>query len=425
MHSNKIWILCLFYFCRLFAAAETGSSITPNQFKGSDIVRIQAAIAAAKKGGKTVVIPAYNSNGTAIWKIDKAILLPSDITVMLDNCTIQLSDSSRDNMFRSENVGVGISDPKWLQNISIIGIGKVTLKGAANPRSTGDGKRTLTLDPVASQKAGNWRVSYGTDAGKAGRKQTGDWRNIMILIAYVKGVHLENVHLENSHAWAVSFERTHNATVADIRIHNPEDIEVKGKKIRVYNKDGVNLRHGCKNFTIRNISGINGDDLVALSSLDVAPGYYTNGDVTSYQVTSTRWEGPQDDTEHITITNCQTNYTGVAIRASAGASIHHIYVDGIITSARSDIPPPYGGSPYSLLVGGKGYGDVSQRGKINHVYAMNIMGDGKNLILIEAPILNCAFSNGLYSGIAKDAITFNVDQSILENVQHTNLVKVN
>ena len=60
------------------------------------------------------------------------------MTVILENCIIQLSDQCRDNMFRSNNVGTGITDPKWNYNISIIGTGDVVLKGADNPRATGD-----------------------------------------------------------------------------------------------------------------------------------------------------------------------------------------------------------------------------------------------------------------------------------------------
>lgn len=419
----------LFWACLLLITykgnASAGGEFSPNDFKGNDTQRIKSAVAAAKRVSGQVRIPSFNKNGTSVWMIDEAILLPGGVTVILDNCTLQQSDSSRDNMFRSENVGLNIKDPKWIENISIFGIGNAVLKGAENPRATGDGKRTLALDPVQAEKEGKRRVSYGTDAGKAGRKQTGDWRNIMILIAYVKGFRMENIRIENSHAWAVSFERTWNATISDIHLYNPEDIIVKGKKIRVYNKDGINLRHGCKYFTLKNIYGINGDDLVALSSLDVEPGYYTNGDINSYQVTSTRWEGEIDDTEHVTILNCQTNYCGVAIRASVGASIHHVYINGIITSARKDIPPPYGGSLHSLLVGGKGYGDNSQKGKIHNIFASNIMGDGRNLILIEAPIANCAFSNGMYSGGAPSAYTCALDSSLLENVKYFNLVKIN
>ena len=414
----KYIILLVIAIQSLFVNAGQAQVITPNDFKGNDIERIQAAITAAKKTTHKVVIPQRNSNGTNVWKIDSAILLPGNMTIVLDNCIIQLSDSCRDNMFRSDNVGIGITNPVWNYNIGIVGVGDVLLKGADNPRSTGDAYRTLTQDPV------NGRVSYGSDAGKQDRKQKGDWRNNLIQIAYVDGFNLKNVKIENSHAWAISFERTHNAELSDLRFNNPESILINGVEKKVFNKDGINLRHGCKYFRINNITGINGDDLIALSSLDVAPFYHTNGDVNSYQVTSTKWHGIEDDTEQIFITNCQTNYTGVAIRASDSASIHHVYINGIITKARRDIPAPYGGSPYTLLVGGGGYGQISIPGKINNIFAMNLMGDGKSLILIESPIANCQFMNGIYTGSAPEPLVYKIDKAKIKNVGELNVVKV-
>lgn len=398
-------------------SSQKNQVITPNDFKGSDTERIQAAIQSAVKTTKKVVIPIQNANGTTIWMIDRAILLPSNITVILDNCTLQLSDKSRDNMFRSDNVGPGISNPIWNHDISIIGIGEVVLNGADNPRSTGDAYRTLTL----SNEKG--RVSYGSDAGKEGTKQKGDWRNNMIQIAYVDGFKLRNLSIKNSHAWAISFERSKNVELSTLRFHNPEYIPIKGQQIKVYNKDGINLRHGCKYFRIDNITGINGDDLIALSSLDAAPYYHNNGDINSYQVTSTKWSGPEDDTEQIFITNCQTNYTGVAIRASDQASIHHVYINGVITKARPDTPAPYGGSPYTVLVGGRGYGDDSVRGKINNIYATNLIGDGKSLILVQSPIADCQFINGIYTGDAPAAITYGLDKNLTSNIIEVNLIK--
>jgi len=414
-------ISCILFWVIICSSCVTAVSphiITPNDFQGSDIERIQAAIQAASETTQKIVIPANNSNGTQVWKIDRAILLPGHITVILDNCVIQLSDSCRDNMFRSDNVGIGITNPAWSHQIHITGIGDVRLKGSDNPRSTGDAYRTLMLSPESG------RVSYGSDAGKEGLKQKGDWRNNLIQIACVDGFSLTNVKIENSHAWAISFERTRNVEISDIRFHNPETIWVAGERKKVFNKDGINLRHGCKYFRINNITGINGDDLIALSSLDVAPFFHANGDVDSYQVTSTKWYGPEDDTEQVFITNCQTNYTGVAIRASDSASIHHVYINGIITKARPDIPPPYGGSPYSLLVGGIGYGQASIPGKINNIYAQNLMGDGKSLILVQAPIAHCAFMNGIYTGSAPAAITYSVEKTETRNVREINLEKV-
>ncbi len=420
-------LFCFLSYCQLSIAqrairvnstAWSTNDITPNNFTGSDIVRIQAAINAAKGTTHKIVIPKRNSNGTNYWKIDSAIVIPSNMTLILDNCVIQLSDHCRDNMFRSDNVGVGITNPVWNHNISIVGLGEVLLKGADNPRSTGDAYRTLTLSP------GKGRVSYGSDAGKDGMKQKGDWRNNLIQMAYVDGFDLKNIKIENSHAWAISFERARNAYLSDLRINNPESILVDGIEKRVYNKDGINLRHGCKYFRINNITGINGDDLIALSSLDAAPFYHTNGDINSYQVTSTEWKDSNDDTEQIFITNCQTNYTGVAIRASDNASIHHVYINGIMTKARPDTPPPYGGSPYTILVGGKGYGQASIPGKINNIYATNLIGDGKSLILVEAPAANCQFINGIYTGSAPEAITYMINKSETRNIVEVNLIKV-
>lgn len=386
--------------------------INPNSFDGTDTERIQLAIQAATGTTNAIRIPGRNANGTNIWMIDSAILLPGNMKVTLDNCTLQLSDKSRDNMFRTSNVGRGITDPQLTEDIALIGIGDVILRGANNPRATGDGARTLFLDPDAEQKKGNWRVSYGSDAGKEDRKQKGDWRNIMVLIAYVDGFKLSNVKFENAHGWTVSFERTKNAEISDIRIYNDEYIDVNGKKVLTSNKDGINLRQGCKKFRIDNVSGRTGDDFIALSNLDTNPSAVKpHGDINSTMVTSSRWYGPEDDIEQVTITNitCENRYRGVAIRASGAAGIHDIFINGLIFNAIE-------GRYDAILLGGKGYGDMSLPGKINSIYAMNVIGSGKSLVRIEAPVHDCHFTNGIYSGEGEDATLYAIERNEVKNV---------
>jgi polygalacturonase len=419
---GMLYLLC--FFLAISASAYTTDAITPNLYrKGSDSDRIEAAIRQASKTSGVVVIPALNSRGGRIWKIDRAILLPSDITVMLDNCTIQLSDSCRDNMFRSDNVGAGITSPAWNENIHIIGIGEVILKGADNPRSTGDGARTLTLDPDQEKAKGNWRISYGSDAARPGQKQKGDWRNIMILIAKVENFTLKNVKIRNSHAWAVSFERTRNAELSDINIYNPEEITIGDRKVKVFNKDGIDLRQGCKNFRINNLSGFTGDDFIALSSLDARGAIHpTNGNINSTMVTASRWNGPEDDTEQIFITNinCESICRGVAIRASDSASIHHVYIDGLISrEVRGD-----GGKHNAVLLGGKGYGALSQPGKINNIYVTNVISTGFSPFMIEAPVADCHFMNTMYTGKDRDLIFYAMDKNLMRNVTENNLRKL-
>src|SRR5690554_1605751 len=87
-------IIAVSYFPAM--AISSNQPITPNNFTGSDTERIQAAVNAARETTCKIVIPRENANGSNIWKIDQAILLPSNISIILDNCTIQLSDSCRD-----------------------------------------------------------------------------------------------------------------------------------------------------------------------------------------------------------------------------------------------------------------------------------------------------------------------------------------
>ena len=415
---KSIPILLILVLNILGSCSNPNKNITPNQFEGSDIQRIQSAIDAAEGTTNKIFIPSGNSNGTNIWMLDSAILLPGSMTVILDNCTIQLSDQCRDNMFRSNNVGIGIVNPKWNYNISLIGIGDVVLKGADNPRATGDGARTLILKPDDAK--GNWRVSYGSDAGKEGIKQKGDWRNIMILMAYVDGFKMKNINIENSHAWAVSFERTINADISDITINNPEEIMVNGEPVMVANRDGIDLRQGCKNFRIDNISGKTGDDFIALSNLDTREsGINNSGTLKSTMVTMEGWRGPEDDIEQIIITNitCQSKYRGIAIRASDSAGIHNVYIDGLITQK-------WDGHHNSILIGGKGYGKPSLPGKINNIHAMNMMGNGRSMVLIEAPIANCCFMNGMYSGDGEHIILYNINKDKTKSVVSKNMIKV-
>jgi polygalacturonase len=406
-----------------FIGLRSEDAITPNQFKGNDSQRIQQAIAEAKKKGGVVTIPANNANGTHRWLLDEAILLPSDLTVILDNCTIQLSDSCRDNMFRSDNVGAGIEAPGRNRNIHLIGVGKVVLKGADNPRSTGDGARQLTLDPDAERKKGNWRVSYGSDAAHPERKQKGDWRNIMILIAQVDGFSLKNVRVENSHAWAISFERATQVELSDLDLYNPEEITVKGRHVKVFNKDGIDLRQGCKNFRIRNVRGFTADDFIALSSLTAPTALDRKaGSLLSTMVTKGGWHGPEDDTEQIFISDitCESICRGVAIRASDSASIHHIYITNLVSREASGV----GGKHNALLLGGKGYGALSEPGKINHVYLQNVVSTGHAAVMIEAPVADCHFMNVMYTGKAPQVVDYAMEKSSMRNVTETNLVKL-
>ena len=124
----------------------------PNDFTGSDIEKIQAAVDAAREKGGFVRVGKRTGapgDGRDFWLIDSAILLPSGTVFVLANAKIKLSDRSRDNFIRSANCVPG---EKVLpaENIHIVGEGDAVFEGADHPRASGDGGKTLTigrLDP--------------------------------------------------------------------------------------------------------------------------------------------------------------------------------------------------------------------------------------------------------------------------------------
>ena len=155
---------------------------TVNDFAGkTDNDRIDEAI--RNRHGDIVVIPPRVSDiepERDWWLLDRAILLPENTTILLQNCRIKLSDKCRDNFFRSANCGLGIENPLPIGNIHIRGVGDCVLEGADHPRATGDSSKFIAC-PCPKNFSGSpnptfndfHRHSYGTDGGKEGESENG------------------------------------------------------------------------------------------------------------------------------------------------------------------------------------------------------------------------------------------------------------
>ena len=90
-----------------------------------------------------------------------------------------------------------------------------------------------------------------------------------------------------------------NPQAADAYLTDYDDIRfVAGYDRR--NQDGINLRNGCSEIAIENISGQTGDDMIALSAIDVP-----RMDEWEYLV-----QGRDDDIHDISI----RNVTGAAVK---------------------------------------------------------------------------------------------------------------
>lgn len=87
----------------LAGTAFGGEVITPNDFTGTDSERVEKAIAeAVRTQSRRMTIPRANKvRGTDAWALDRAILVPSGFTLILENCRIELNTGVCDDVIRN------------------------------------------------------------------------------------------------------------------------------------------------------------------------------------------------------------------------------------------------------------------------------------------------------------------------------------
>ena len=213
--------------------------ITPNEealFGANDSETIQNAIAAAEKDGcRKIVIPRYNARTDSTeWRIPEAIMLPSDFTVILDNCYMVQETGVFQNMFCNSYAW---DESKYdieheQHDISIIGVGNVVLDGGKHNRC-----REKT------------NCHYGLPT---------IWVNNMILWVNCRNIRVENINIQHQRWWAVNHIFCRDVVCKNIHFYAIPHVS---------NMDGIDLRVGCNNFVIENITGRTGDDTVALTAL--------------------------------------------------------------------------------------------------------------------------------------------------------------
>ncbi len=241
--------------------------ISANSTIGStDSESIKAAIALAKEQGTNkVVIPRINERtGEESWIIDDTIELPSDIEILIDDAHLVLASGKYLNMFKAvaktgEN-GSTVADT--IKNIAIRGKGRATLDGGEYNGLGEKNARALGLD-----------IYYNTT----------------LLFFNVDGLSVENLSIVNQRWWGVTNVYVRNATYRNIRfnadfsridengVHHPDQYPEKYDEVYVKNADGIDLRIGCNNFLIENITGFTEDDSVALTALgngEIKRGYF-------------------------------------------------------------------------------------------------------------------------------------------------------
>lgn len=400
---------------------------------GCDSETIERAITAKGQDG-IILLPPRKSDKEPerdYWLLDRAILLPENTTVILQNCKLKLSDRCRDNFFRSANCGMGIEFPLPMQNIHIRGEGFCVLEGADHPRATGDSSKQLHAPcphfpedicrvshwvPEERRKTGQldfWDVhnySYGTDAGNPEESQYGDWRGIGVLLANVKNFSISNLHIAYSHGWGISLEACSNGRVEKIDFRATMYKEIDGMNMNMENQDGVDIRNGCHHIVISDITGCTGDDVIALTAI-ASPKYCPGGSFRSTHVMHNDWTKREKDIHDIIIRNVMAHsYLCYTVRLlPALTSIYNVIIDGVIDT--SGKPAADG----TLLLGDTGFYGENHPDSMRNITISNIVCNSHNAVLVQGYLTDSVITN---------VINHNPDCAVLKTLRENGLRNV-
>ncbi|MBP3381409.1 MAG: hypothetical protein J6L00_02080 [Clostridia bacterium] len=273
-------------------------SISPNDagiMGYNDSESIQNAVNEAKKTGlNKVVIPRLNKRtGVCRWDIDKAIILPSEIHIVLDNCYLRQADGCFDNVFRNcgEEDALDHSADSEMHDIYITGIGNAVIDGGESNGLTEATFREMNI-PIR--------------------------KNNMILLYNVRRFRIEHLTLKNQRWWAINLYFAEQGTLSDLYIE---------ARSTVPNQDGIDLRVGCHDILIENITGQAGDDLIALSALNKRVPQSEKAMSFPYYV-----DGKDSDIHDIIIRNVigtSISCAIIAIRNTDSAKIYNVTIDNV------------------------------------------------------------------------------------------------
>ena len=351
---------CVLLMVGSAVARETYSPNDADCIGADDSASIQKAVDAASADGVgKVVVPAWNARtGRTGWMISRAILLPGGTTVILDGCRLTMATGVYENFFRSANVWTpqGRTKDGELRDIRILGVGNAVL----------DGGEANDLSELTGCKDGRPHVR----------------KNIPVLLANVREFEVSGLKIVAHRYWGVCFCHCRYGRIANLRF-------VAGYDRR--NQDGINLRNGCSEIVIENISGQTGDDMIALSAIDVQR---TNG-------WSCLVEGRDDDIHDVSIRNVTGAAVGhplVALRNHNGAKIYNISIENVSDTAFAD---PCRGTEqrrYALIRIGNGIYWKTSRSVLGDTSAISIRNISSRYSDIGV-VVNATLRDSIFEGI--------------------------
>ena len=304
------------------------------------------------------------------WEIRTAVRIPSDFTLILENCHLRMADNVFSNLFVNEHhdteAGRTISGTD--RNITIIGRGSAVIDGGTYNGLSEKTQYEPGMPPI--------------------------WKNNLILFTNVSGFRITGVHCRNQRWWALNFIYCSDGYLGDLDFcANDISIDKNGNiyhkldrsvdaDVLVKNADGIDIRQGCHDILIENITGFTEDDSVAVTGL------------TGRMENTFAVEGIAADIRNIEVRNIATASfcTNVRLLNQGGIRMHDIFVDGVEDTSKDS--PHMEVGLYAVRIGdNRLYGERhSTCEETYNITVRNVRGRGTAVVSLAGAIANLEMS---------------------------------
>lgn len=329
---------------------------------GHEHIRALISAAVADGSRRAVVRGAY--------EIAEAVRIPSDFELVLEDCHLRMADGVYDNMFVNEHhaTKLGMSEAGRDHGISIIGRGEAILDG------------------------GNYNGLSERNHSRDGMPPI--WKNNLLLFTNVENFRITGISCRNQRWWAINLVFCSRGRLSDIDFCSSDiGIDAEGHEyhglqrakydeVLVKNSDGIDVRVGCHDIEIENITGFTEDDTVAITGL--------LGFERDFLV-----EGLSTDIHHITVRNvCSAAFcTNVRLLNQGDVRLHDVLIDGVYDT--SEGLPYLDHGLYTVRIG-----DVRMYGtrhatadETYNITVRNVRGGGDYVIALAGEIGNLTIEN--------------------------------
>ena len=192
--------------------------------------------------------------------ISKAILLPSNTTVIIDGVTIQQADYAFDNVFRGANVPLTFTGDDeddflaatdktdWTTYLAVVPdtveqIENIKIIGKNGAKIVGCDTNATIFHPFSNST----QTLVGDYFGA---------RTHQINFTNAQNIEICGIEFTKTRGWCITFDVCRYIKVHDLSIIS-----------NVKNGDGIDFRYGCKNAEVYNIDGYTSDDLIACTCI--------------------------------------------------------------------------------------------------------------------------------------------------------------